>query len=176
LKAGCIAFSLATVGLLLAYVGYFSEADFGSDDAVFNLLAGALHDQGRLIVPRGWVTANSDLIFPSAALMMLAMLPWLPNGFAVHAIAACALTIVLLIMLGWGLVASGRSILATAFVVTILATGLSRGMLLMMFTQTTYFWWPFEFLTSALIIQTYYRCTVPMHKIEPQVLSGLLLS
>jgi len=176
LKGGCIAFSLATVGLLLVYVGYFSKSDFGSDDAVLNVLAGAGYEQGRLIVPRGWVTANSDIIFPSAALMMRAMLPWLPNGFTVHAIAACALTIVLLIALAWGLVASGRSTLATTFVVTILATGLSQGVLLMTFTQTTYFWWPFEFLTSALIIQSYYRYTGTARKLSRPVLAGLLFA
>ncbi|HUD42830.1 MAG TPA: hypothetical protein VMR06_12640 [Dokdonella sp.] len=142
---------LSTTGVLLLYVGHFFKPDFSSDDAVLNLLAEAMHAQGRLF-PHGWVTNNGDLMVPSGALLIAPLLTWWPNGFAVHAVASVVLSLMLLGIVAWFLRVARISWLAVAITLTVLASGFTIYFTAMVFAQTTYFWWPAGFIAGAALL------------------------
>lgn len=140
-----------TLATLLLYVGHFMRPEFNSDDAVLNLLAEVIHQQGRLL-PSGWVTNNGDLMMPSGALLIAPLLAWWPNGFAVHAFASVVLSLLLLAIVAWFLRVARLSWLAVVVTLTLLASGFSIYFTLMVFGQTTYFWWPAGFILGAALL------------------------
>ncbi len=145
-----------TLSALLLYVGHFFKPDFGSDDAVLNLLAEAMHAQGRLL-PRGWVTNNGDLMVPSGALLIAPLLTGWPNGFGVHAFASIVLSLALLAAAGWLLRLARLSWTAVAVALTVLASGFAYQFTIMVFGQTTYMWWPAGFLAGAALLVAHDR-------------------
>jgi len=140
-----------TLIALLLYVGHFFKPDFSSDDAVLNLLAEAMHRQGR-VLPEGWVGNNGDLMVPSGALLIAPLLAWWPNGFGAHAFASIVLSLALLAAAGWLLRLARVSWTATAVALTVLASGFAFQFTIMVFGQTTYVWWPAGFLAGAALL------------------------
>lgn len=150
---GC--FALTTVVLLL-YVAHFFRADFSSDDAVLNLLAEAMYEQGRLL-PRGWVVNNGDLMMPSGALLIAPLLAWWPNGFGLHAVASVTLSVTLLALAAGFLRLQRIAWPAVLVTLTLLASGFSKEFTVMVYGQTTYFWWPAGFLAGASLLLLHHR-------------------
>lgn len=146
-----IAAFIAVVGLLLLYVMYFSRADFSSDDAVLNMLAESIAEQGTLF-PKGWVSNNGDLMIPSGALILAPLLSWFSSSFALHAVAGVfAVALMLLSFFGFLKsihVPTSINLLATA----VLATGLSKLFVMMLYLQTTYVWLSAGVFVSAMIV------------------------
>lgn len=147
---------LSTVSVLLLYVGHFFRADFSSDDAVLNLLAQAMYEQGRLF-PKGWVTNNGDLMMPSGALLLAPLLHWWPNGFAAHAFVSIVLSVSLLAIVAGFLRLQRLSWTAVSLVLILLASGFTTEFTIMVFGQTTYFWWPAGFLLGASLLLLHHR-------------------
>lgn len=147
---------VTTLATLLLYVGHFFKPDFSSDDAVLNLLAEAMHAQGRLL-PEGWIGNNGDLMMPSGALLIAPLLGAWPNGFGVHAFASVVLSVLLVLVAAGLLRLAGRSWTATAAVLTVLASGLAFHFTIMVFAQTTYVWWPGGFLAGAALLLLHHR-------------------
>jgi hypothetical protein len=143
--------ALTTAIAMLSYIGYFSRPDFSSDDAVLNTLAAAMYDKGK-IFPHGWITANSDIIVPSAANFIAPVLGSVENGFQVHAYLACAMACTLWLLMICTLRVVNQSTLAMGVAILLLAGGFSRSFTWMLYTQTTYFWWPAQVLFSISII------------------------
>lgn len=142
---------LLTLATLLLYVGYFFKSEFSSDDAVLNLLAEAMHRQGR-VFPEGWITNNGDLMVPSGALLIAPLLAWGPNGFGVHAVASVCLSLVLVAIVAWFLRVARLSWPTVAITLTVLASGFTIYFTVMVFGQTTYFWWPAGFIAGAALL------------------------
>lgn len=147
---------LLTLATLLLYVGYFFKSEFSSDDAVLNLLAEAMHRQGRLF-PEGWITNNGDLMVPSGALLIAPLLAWWPNGFAVHAVASVFFSLLLVAIVAWFLRLARRSWPTVAITLTLLASGFTIYFTVMVFGQTTYFWWPAGFIAGAALLVLHHR-------------------
>lgn len=140
-----------TLSALLLYVGHFFKPDFSSDDAVLNLLAEAMHRQGR-VLPDGWVGNNGDLMVPSGALLIAPLLSWWPNGFGAHAFASIVLSLALLAAAGWLLRLARLSCTASAVALMVVASGFAFQFTIMVFGQTTYIWWPAGFLAGAALL------------------------
>lgn len=147
---------LLTLAALLLYVGHFFRSEFSSDDAVLNLLAEAMHRQGR-VFPEGWITNNGDLMVPSGALLIAPLLAWWPNGFGVHAVASVFLSLVLVAIVAWFLRVARLSWPTVAITLTVLASGFTIYFTVMVFGQTTYFWWPAGFVAGAALLTHYHR-------------------
>ena len=94
-----LAFVAVFIALLL-YITHFHRTWFNSDDAVLNMLADAMWQQGRLL-PQHWINNNGDLLVPSGALLIAPLLRWFPNGFAVHAVAGVFAALLLTGSLAW---------------------------------------------------------------------------
>jgi len=142
---------LAVLAILLMFVLHFHRAYFTSDDAVVNMLAGSMGEQGRLL-PEGWVNNNGDLMMPSAALVVAPLLRWMPNGFRAHSIAGGLAVVCLLAALMGLLRILKMPWIVVLVVATLLASGISYQFGNFVFAQTTYFWWPVGFLFGALLI------------------------
>lgn len=150
---GCF---VLTATVLLLYVAHFFRPDFSSDDAVLNLLAEAMYEQGRLL-PHGWVVNNGDLMMPSGALLIAPLLAWWPNGFGLHAVASVTLSVTLLALAAWFLRVQRIAWPAVLVTLTLFASGFTREFTVMVYGQTTYFWWPAGFLAGAGLLLQHHR-------------------
>jgi len=155
----CVVFGLVT-SILLLYVLHFSRADFSSDDAVVNLLAQSMFDQGRLL-PAGWVNNNGDLMVPSGALLVAPLLRWIPNGFEAHSVAGVFAVVTLLSAFAWLLRILSMPWTIVLALSAFVASGISHSLAYFVFAQTTYFWWPVGFIVGA--------CLILKIKLEPPV-------
>jgi len=159
---GAIASALAAiVTLLVLYVVFFQRHFFSSDDAVVNMLAGSMWEQGRLF-PRDWVNNNGDLMIPSAAIIVAPLLNWLPNGFTAHSIGG---VFAIVFMLG-SLMALLRQLsidrTVMMFVATLMAYGFSYSFISVVYSQTTYVWWPAGFFVGALLVHHFRSIERPL--------------
>jgi hypothetical protein len=145
-----IAFA-ATVAILLLYVLHFHKAEFTSDDAVVNLLAGEMFQQGRLL-PHAWVTNNGDLLVPSGAPLVAILLHWFPNGFGVHSVAGVFAVATLLTTFIWLLRLLRMPWIVVLLLSAFVGSGISKQFAYFVFAQTTYLWWPLGFLLGAALI------------------------
>lgn len=142
---------VVVLSLLALYVTHFARSDFSSDDAVLNMLAESIAQQGTLF-PHDWVSNNGDLMLPSGALILAPLLVWFSNSFALHAVAGvCAIALMLLSFSGF-LRAARLPIPIILLATAVLATGPSKVFAIMIFLQTTYVWLPAGFFLSATLI------------------------
>lgn len=144
---------LVVVSLLALYVTQLGRPHFSSDDAVLNLMAESVHDQGSLF-PEGWVTNNGDLMMPSGVLLIAPLLHWWPNSYALHAVAGIFAVGAVLSSFLFFLICARLPAAIVLVATTILASGLSWLSAILLYLQTTYAWWPVAFfLCAALIVQ-----------------------
>lgn len=167
-----LAFVAVFIALLL-YITHFHRTWFNSDDAVLNMLADAMWQQGRLL-PQHWINNNGDLLVPSGALLIAPLLRWFPNGFAVHAVAGVFAALLLTGSLAWLLRTWRMPTAVTLFLVTLAASGLSCANIFMVFTQTTYVWWPAGFFLGAALIVRQRACDRVMRRMEIAALCALV--
>ena len=131
--------------LLLAFnlllLGYYLAIDYQyavhSDSAVMNLLAQEIHDTGQFF-PRGWNYANGDLWVWFPHTLIVALLPWLPNSYALHALSG-AVTAALVLLGAWcvgGML--GQSRLARLVTLLVLSAGISANMAENLYGQAAY--------------------------------------
>jgi len=131
---------LAVLGNLLfllyyATIGY--QLQLHSDSSVMNLLAQEIHDSGRFF-PHDWYYANGDLWIAFPQLVILPLLSFFPNGFALHAAASLA-TAVLVLASAWAagsLLDMSRPARLTLLLV--LAGGISSNMAENLYGQAAY--------------------------------------
>jgi len=141
----------AITSILLLYVLHFHRAEFTSDDSVVNLLAGEMFEQGRLL-PHGWVTNNGDLMVPSGALLVAALLNWAPNGFGAHSISGVFAVVTLLGAFVWLMRLLRMPWIVVLLLAAFIGSGVSKHFAYFVFAQTTYLWWPLGFLLGAGLI------------------------
>ncbi|MEO7432127.1 MAG: hypothetical protein ABIV12_08610 [Dokdonella sp.] len=136
---------------LVLFVVHFGRQFFGSDDAVVNMLAETMWQQGRLL-PRHWINNNGDLMMPSIALIVAPLLNWFPNSFGLHSIGGVFAAVILLGSLMRALRAFAIPWIVVLFVATLMASGFCSSFITVVYTQTTYFWWPAGFFMGATLI------------------------
>jgi len=152
--------SLVTVvAIVMLFLSYFYRSYFNSDDAVVNMLAESIWQQGR-VLPHGWINNNGDLMVPSGALIIAPLLRWFPNGFALHGLVGVLATVVLLGSWAWLMQMLGIPGPVTLFVTTLVASGFSLFFAQMVFAQATYFWWSAGFFAGAALICRHRRVEV----------------
>jgi hypothetical protein len=139
------------VAILLGFVLVFYRPFFNSDDAVVNLLAESMWQQGRLL-PVGWINNNGDLMMPSGAVIVAPLLRWLPNGYAAHSVASVFAVLLELGSFAWLLRVLDMPRIVILFVTSVLAAGVSFDFTLMVFAQTTYVWWSAGFCAGAALL------------------------
>ncbi len=168
---------LAIVASALLYIVHFYRPFFTSDEAVMNMLAGAMAEQGRLF-PKGWIYNNGDLMVPSGALIIAPLLRWMPNGFAVHSVAAVFAVFLLLSSLIWLLRTLRMPLDAILIVSMLVASGFSFYAVMFVLAQTSYVWWPAGFLLGATLIYRYraYQGSKRAHALIPLLLFLLVFS
>lgn len=142
---------IAVIAILLLYLAHFYRSYFSSDDAVLNMLAQSMWEQGRLL-PQGWINNNGDLMVPSGVLIVAPLLHWLPNGFSVHAAASIFAVLLQIGSLLWLLRVLEMPRAVIAFLATLVASGFSFDITIMVFAQTTYVWWSAGFFLGAALI------------------------
>ena len=139
------------VPMLLAYLCVFYQPLFNSDDAVVNILADAMHAQGRLL-PHDWINNNGDLMMPSGALLVALLLNWFPNSYALHAAVSVLAAVLMLGSFGWLLRELQMPRIAVLVLMTFLGAGVSFDFSVMVMAQTTYFWWAAGFCACAALV------------------------
>lgn len=124
--------------LLLAYYAIVDyQAALHADSAVMNLLAQEIHDTGRFFPPT-WYYANGDLWIALTQLPIVALLPFAPNSFALHAVSSLV-TAALVLGAAWcvgGML--GQSRRARLMVMLVLASGISPNMAENLYGQAAY--------------------------------------
>ncbi len=155
LMLACVSLACASVAQLL-YILHFYKPHFQSDDAVLNMLAESMWNQGSLF-PQGWVTNNGDLMVPSGALLVAPLLSWVPNGFEAHAVAGVFALLTMLCAFFWFLAQKVRDPAILMIAVAVCASGLSWYCAHAIYQQTTYLWWTAGFFVCATLIWKWRR-------------------
>jgi len=140
----------------ILYAVHFYKPHFQSDDAVLNMLAEAMWEQGTLL-PRGWITNNGDLMVPSGAILLAPLLSWIPNGFHAHAIVGVFAIVVMLLAFVWFLQQRIHDVSILAAATAVCLSGLSWYCAHAIYQQTTYLWWPAGFFVGAALIWKSWR-------------------
>lgn len=135
----------------ILYAVHFYRPHFQSDDAVLNMVAEAMREQGSLL-PHGWITNNGDLMLPSGAMFVAPLLSWIPNGFHAHAIAGVFAIVVMLLAFVWLLRQRIGDGPVLAIAAAVCMSGVSWYCAHVIYQQTTYFWWTAAFFVGAALI------------------------
>ena len=175
IRASAVLSLFALMMVLVLYVVHFNSAHFSSDDAVANMLAQAMVEQGQLF-PKGWVYNNGDLMVPSGALIIAYVIPWLQNGFLAHAVSGLFASATLIAALIWLLRTLKMNWDVVVATTSLLVSGVSLLFAVSIFTQTTYFWWPAGFMVgAALIFKDRIDRSVRQDRFRPRLLTVALL-
>ncbi|HEU4845821.1 MAG TPA: hypothetical protein VFT05_16255 [Burkholderiaceae bacterium] len=128
--------------LLVYYVVADYQLVVHSDSAVMNLLAQEIHDTGHYFPP-GWNYANGDLWVGFTQTIIVPLLGWLPNTYALHALSGLV-TAALVLLTAWCVGAMlDQSRLARLLGLVVLAGGISVNMAENLYGQAAYgvlFW------------------------------------
>lgn len=137
LERGVLALLLANAALLVYYICVGYEPYFHSDAAVKNLIAGEIYRTGHFFPP-GWNYVNGDLFIVFGHLFIVPFLPFVTNGFSLHALSGLVSAA---IILGSAWLLSGvatRSTLARLVFLAVLASGISSVVAENVFGQVSY--------------------------------------
>lgn len=128
---------LFSVVALVYYLfkGYLPE--FHSDSAVKNLLAEEVLRQGSYF-PSDWNYVNGDLWVVFGQAFIIPLLPFLPNGFALHGVSGLVSAVILLSSLWWASSMLIASRWMRLLVITIFAGGVHWVMAEHLFGQVSY--------------------------------------
>lgn len=146
--------ALINIAFLIFYICIAYKYQFHSDDAVANLLAQEIRDRGHFFPP-DWHYAYGDVwvVFLHAAILPL--LFFMPNGYAVHAVAALLGAAGILWAL-WQLGAvTGMQARTRYAAIALFASGMSPNMAENLFGQQAY---GVLFLIGAFILVASWRC------------------
>ncbi len=146
--AACFVLALA---VLVLYLVCFYRAWFNSDDAVLNLLAETMRRRGSLL-PNGWTYNNGDLMMPSGTLIVAAALQWLPNGYTAHSIASLFAVVLMLASTLWLLRVLKMPSAVVLFFCVLSVAGFGLNLLILLYSQTTYVWWPAGLMLGIALI------------------------
>jgi len=136
-RAGLVAILLVNIVLISYYVCYGYQVHFHSDAAVKNLLAQEIYQTGDYF-PNDWTYVNRDLMVVFGHLYILPFLPFLDNGYALHA-ASGMISAGLILLATWLL--SGvmtRSTWTRLLCVAIVGSGISNLISENLFGQVSY--------------------------------------
>lgn len=148
---------LLLLAVNLALLFYYIVVDYGytlhSDSAAKNLLAQEIYDTGEYF-PRDWNYVNGDLWVLYVHTLILPLLPFLPNGYGLHAFAG--LTTALLVLLGTWCLAdmAGLSRRARLAALVLLACGMSPNMAENLYGQAGY---GFMYAMGAFLLYSQWR-------------------
>lgn len=128
---------LYSVTALIYYLFKGYVAEFHSDSAVKNLLAEEVMREGTYF-PHDWNYVNGDLWVLFGQTFIIPLLPFFPNGFALHGVSGLISSFILLLSLWWtsGMVIGSRWM--RLFVVTIIGGGIYTLMAEHLFGQVSY--------------------------------------
>ncbi|NRR29100.1 hypothetical protein HSX11_02780 [Oxalobacteraceae bacterium] len=130
-------FLLANIALLAFFLAFDYQFIFHSDAAVKNLLAQEIADTGRYF-PSDWNYVNNDLWVLNTHSVIVPLLHWLPNGYALHLLSDL-LTAGLILYATWLMTELlGQRPLARLFSMLIISSGMSLLMAEHIFGQAAY--------------------------------------
>jgi hypothetical protein len=128
---------LANVAMLAFYVAITYRIFFHSDAAAVNLISEEIVRSGQFF-PHDWNYVNADLFVIFGHLFIVPFIPFVRNGFGLHAVAGAVSTIVIIASVWLLLARIGVSRTSRLLVLAILTSGISPSLSENLFGQVSY--------------------------------------
>ncbi len=128
---------LANLAMLIFYSAVTYRAFFHSDAAAINLLSEEIVRSGQFF-PRDWNYVNADLFVIFGHLFIIPFIPFVRNGFALHAVAGVVSAVIIVASVWLLLVRMGVSRTGRLFSLAILTSGISPYLSENLFGQVSY--------------------------------------
>lgn len=137
IAAALTALLVLNLAFLVFYTFVTYRLQFHSDTAGKNLFAQEMLDAGSFL-PRDYAYGNGDLIVFGGHLVIAPLLPFFPNGFALHAVSSIVFSAALLACAWWFTGLIGLSRVSRLLALCLLASGISRFMAENLYGQIAY--------------------------------------